>query len=356
MNSFARMLGVLAGAAVLVGAFLLLAFYLYDTPGPLAERHAVVIPHEGLEQVSELLAHEGVVANPLTLRLAALATRGKGPIHSAELSFPAHASLETVLAVLRSGRPVQHRLTIAEGLTAAQVATLFATAPSAVGDAPVPVEGSVLPQTYAYELGASRVSLMDRAHKAMDRALATAWAERSEASAPLQTPEQALTLASIVERETGRPDERPRVAMVFLNRLRRGMKLQSDPTVAYGASGGLGALDHGITRAELDRDDPYNTYRIAGLPPGPICMPGVASLTAVTQPWQGDELYFVADGLGGHLFAKTEAEHNKNVQRWRDFERQKAAEAAATNKPAEAGTGKPADPSLASRRTPQSQN
>ena len=348
MSSIGRLVGVLAAAAAIVGAFLVLAFHLYDTPGPLAERRAVVIPHEGLEQVSELLAHEGVIANPLTFRIAALVTRGEGPVHSAELSFPAHASLEMVLAVLRSGRPVQHRLTIAEGLTAAQVATLFATAQAAVGDVPVPVEGSVLPETYAYELGATRASLMDRAHKAMDKALAAAWAERSEASAPLQTPEQALVLASIVERETGRPDERPRVAMVFLNRLRRGMKLQSDPPVAYGASGGLGALDHGITRAELDRDDPYNTYRISGLPPGPICMPGLASLRAVTQPWQSDEVYFGADGTGGHVFARTEAEHNRNVQRWRDFEKQKAADAAAA--------GKPAEPSVAGRRASPNQD
>jgi UPF0755 protein len=329
-----RLLGVLLGTAVFVGAVSLLAYHLYYTPGPLLARQAVVIPHESLDQVSELLAHEGVVSNPLTLRLAGLATRNQGPIHSAELSFPAHASLSEVLAILRFGKPVQHRLTIAEGLTAAQVATLLAAAPAAAGDAPTPQEGSLLPETYAYELGATRASLLNRAQKAMEKALAAAWAERTPASSPLATPAEALVLASIVERETSRADERARIAMVFLNRLRRGMKLQSDPTVVYGASNGLGTLDHGITKAELDRDDPYNTYRIPGLPPGPICMPGLAALKAVTQPWSGDELYFVADGTGAHLFAKTEAEHLKNVARYREFERQRAA-AAAPQKPAQ---------------------
>lgn len=159
----------------------------------------------------------------------------------------------------------------------------------------------------------------------MDKALDQAWATRTPTAAMLTTPRDVLILASIVERETSRADERARIAGVFVNRLRRGMKLQSDPTVVYGASGGSGVLDHGITRAELDRDDPYNTYRIPGLPSGPISMPGLASLKAATQPWPGDELYFVADGQGGHLFAKTEAEHQRNVARWREVERQRAA-------------------------------
>ena len=183
-----------------------------------------------------------------------------------------------------------------------------------------------MPETYAYELGTTRASVMERATKAMDRALERAWATRTGDSAPLASPRDALTLASIVERETNRPEERARVAAVFLNRLRRGIKLQSDPTVVYGASGGIGVLDHGLTRAELDRDDPYNTYRISGLPPGPIAMPGLAALKAVTQPWPSEELFFVADGYGGHLFAKTEAEHSRNVARWRDIERQRAAQ------------------------------
>ena len=176
----------------------------------------------------------------------------------------------------------------------------------------VPPEGSLLPETYAFDRGTTRAALIERATKAMGRALDRAWADRSP-TLPLDSPHDALVLASIVERETAKPEERPRVAAVFLNRLRQGMKLQSDATVVYGASGGAGILDHGLTRSELDSDDPYNTYRIPGLPPGPIAMPGAASLRAVTQPMQSTELFFVADGTGGHVFARTQEEHLRNV-------------------------------------------
>lgn len=318
-----RIVGVLVATVLIVAGAGWLTLHLYDAPGPLHASKAIVVPRGSIEQIAELMRQEGVVGNPTALTLAALVTRSDGPLRSAELAFPAHSSLREVLAVLRFGKPVQHRLTIAEGVTAAQVAELLAAAPAMQGDPPVPEEGSLLPETYLYELNATRAAIAERAKKAMDRALAAAWDSRTLASAPLASPREALVLASIVERETSHADERPRVAAVFLNRLRRGMKLQSDPTVIYGASGGAGVLDHGLTRAELDRDDPYNTYRIAGLPPGPIGMPGLASLKAVTQPWPTDELYFVADGEGGHVFARTEAEHLRNVAHWRDVERQR---------------------------------
>ena len=173
----------------------------------------------------------------------------------------------------------------------------------------------MLPQSYGFELGATRKAILDRAGAAMEQALAKAWAER-QPDLPLATPEDALILASIVERETARPDERPHVAAVYLNRLRLGMKLQADPTVVYGTSGGAGTLDRPLTRADLDRDDPYNTYRIRGLPPGPIDSPGSASLRAVTQPAASSDLYFVADGTGRHVFARTLEEHQRNVARW----------------------------------------
>lgn len=320
-----RAVAVLLGALLLLGGASWLALHLYDLPGPLQDQRAVVVPRGGIDQIADALAQHGVIGNPTTLRLAALATRGQGPMHSAELSFPGHASLREVLLVLRFGKPVQHRLTITEGLTASQVAVMIDKVPAMEGSAGVPEEGSLLPETYSFELGFGRAALLDRAKRAMDRALQQAWASRKGDTSPLTGPRDALILASIVERETSRADERPRVATVFLNRLRRGMKLQSDPTVVYGASGGAGVLDHGITRSELERDDPYNTYRIVGLPPGPISMPGVASLKAVTQPWPGDDLFFVADGLGGHVFARTEQEHSRNVARWREIERQRAA-------------------------------
>jgi UPF0755 protein len=292
----------------------------FDAPGPLPAANSFVVPRGGLGEVADALAHDGVVARPVLFRLYAFVTLRDGPLHAGELAFPAGASPQQVLSILRTARPVQHRLTIPEGLTAAQVARLVDAADALTGDAPIPAEGSLLPQTYSYDRGTSREQIMDRARVAMDHALQAAWDARMPGLA-LANKAEALTLASIVERETAKPEERPLVAAVFLNRLAQGMKLQSDATVAYGASGGLGALDHGITRVELDRDEPYNTYRIAGLPPGPICMPGLAALRAATQPAASDMLFFVADGTGGHVFARTEDEHRRNVAHWRDIER-----------------------------------
>ena len=289
----------------------------WTAPGPLPAPTAIVVPHGGFAEVALALKQHGAIAHPLLFRLVALATAERGPLHAGELAFPAAASLADVLTVLRTARPVQHQLTIPEGLTAAQVAELVDAAPALTGNAPVPQEGSILPETYDYELGTSRERLIDRARTAMDRALDKVWAARAP-GLPLANKQEALILASMIERETAKPEERPMVAAVFLNRLRLGMRLQSDPTVIYAASGGLGALDHPITRSELDRADPYNTYRIPGLPPGPICMPGLASLRAATQPASSDALYFVADGSGGHAFAHSEDDHQRNVARWRD--------------------------------------
>ena len=304
---------LLSGATAAGGAWL--ALRAYDAPGPLADPRDIVVPRAATMPLARALADGGVIDNPLAFRAAALLTQRQGPLHAAELAFPAHASLRDVLAILRTARPVEHRLTIPEGLTAAQIAGLLAADDTLAGPDPIPAEGAALPQTYRFERGASRDAVLARAQSAMTRALDDAWSSRAP-DLPLATPAQALTLASIVERETARPEERPLVAAVFLNRLRRGMKLQADPTVAYGASGGLGALDHRLSRADLDHDDPYNTYRNAGLPPGPICSPGAASLAAATHPADSDALYFVADGHGGHAFARTLEEHDRNVARW----------------------------------------
>ncbi len=287
-----------------------------DAPGPLPEARAVVVPRGGAAEAAEALAKAAVVNRPLPFRLAAFLTQSEGALRAGEFAFPAHASLRTVLLVLRTAHPVQHRITIPEGLTSKQVAAVLDRAEALTGNTPVPAEGSVLPETYAYEYGASRDSVLDRARAALDRALSEAWAARAP-DLPLASAREALILASIVERETARPDERPHVAAVFLNRLRLGMKLQSDPTVIYGASGGTGSLDRPLGRADLDRDDPFNTYRIRGLPPAPICNPGLASLHAVMEPAPTDDLYFVADGSGGHVFSRTLEEHGRNVARWR---------------------------------------
>jgi UPF0755 protein len=245
-----------------------------------------------------------------------MASRNAGPLHAAELAFPAHASLAAVLTVLRTGRAVQHRITIPEGLTAAQVALLVDRTAALSGETPVLAEGAVLPDTYEFERGTSRAAVLDRASAAMARALAQIWAQRDEGLA-LASPQEMLTLASMVERETARPEERPLVAAVFLNRLRRGMKLQCDPTVAYAVSGGTGELERPLTRTDLDWPTPYNTYRLNGLPPGPISNPGLASLLAVAHPAHVEDLYFVADGAGGHVFSRTLDEHNRNAAHWR---------------------------------------
>jgi UPF0755 protein len=284
--------------------------------GPLQDARSIVVPRGSTAQLAAGLAEQGLIDRPLLFRAAVRVSRGDGLLRSAEFAFPAHASVNQVLAILRAGKPVEHRLTIAEGLTAQQIQAVLAAAPAMTGAVPPIEEGSVLPQTYDYEYGAERAAIVARARAAMARDLADAWANRA-GGLPLESPTQALILASIVERETARPAERPHVAAVYLNRLRQGMKLQADPTVAYAASGRSGVLDHGLTKAELARDDPFNTYRNIGLPPAPICAPGLESLRAVLHPLDSDDLYFVADGSGGHTFSRGLEAHEAAVTRWR---------------------------------------
>jgi UPF0755 protein len=257
-----------------------------------------------------------VIANQLAFRAAAWLTRGEGILRAAEFAFPARVSLRQVIAILRTAHPVEHHLTIAEGLTAQQIVSVVTHAEATTGEVRMIGEGSVLPQTYEYEYGADRAGLIDRATAAMDKELASAWADRA-AGLPLASAREALILASIVERETARPEERPHIAAVYLNRLRQGMKLQADPTVVYLASGGAGVLDRRLTRADLGRDDPFNTYRVAGLPPAPICSPGADSLHAVVHPASSEDLFFVADGSGGHVFSRSYEAHDAAVGRWR---------------------------------------
>lgn len=309
--------------AVLAGLGAWQAERLYRGPGPLAAPTRFVVPRGGTEAIAEALHGAGIIRDPRSFAAAVWLTRGQGVLRAGEFLFPAGASLAEVLKILRYARPVQRRLTIPEGLTARQIAGLFEQADGLTGDLPAIAEGAVLPETYAYQWGDQRAALLRRAEAAMQAALAEAWANRAP-DLPLSSPREVLILASIVEEETALAEERPRIAAVFLNRLRRGMPLQSDPTVAYAASGGAG-LDRALTRADLDRVDPFNTYRNRGLPPAPIAAPGREALRAVTRPAQTDELYFVANGSGGHAFARTLEEHNRNVARWRDIERQRGA-------------------------------
>ena len=316
---------VLATLIVLgVGGVLaaLLGVYFYNRPGPLVAPTAVIVPRGGLDGIATALAAAHVIDAGPVFQTAVILTRSAGLPRAGEFEFPAAASLRQVLAILRTGRPVQHRLTVAEGLTAIQVVALLIQAATLDGPAPELAEGSFLPQTYGFERGTTRATVANRGRAAMDRALDQAWQGRSR-DLPVTTSAELLTMASIVERETARPDERPHIAAAFYNRLRRGMKLQSDPTTIYAISR-TGLIDHPLTRAELDRDDPYNTYRAPGLPPGPICMPGVASLMAAAHPDDSADLYFVADGTGGHVFAATQEAHLRNVARWREIERGRA--------------------------------
>lgn len=285
-------------------------------PGPLADKRAFVVPTGTPAYLSEVFTSAGLIDRPLAFRAAVWWTAREGSLHAGEFALPAHASLRQLLTILRTAHPIQHRLTIPEGLTAAQIASLLDRADALSGDTTIPPEGAVLPQTYAFERGTPRAALLDRMTASMTKTLAETWAARDPAL-KLASPEELVTLASLVERETARPEERPHVAAVYLNRLRIGMRLQADPTIVYAASGGLGTLDHPITRVELDRPGPYNTYRNLGLPSGPIASPGLAALVAAAHPMASDDLFFVADGTGGHAFARTLDEHNKNVARWR---------------------------------------
>jgi UPF0755 protein len=313
---------LLTGALALVGLSGAASgsWYLWNDvlrrPGPLREARAIVVPHGGTAQLADALASDGVVDRPWLFGAATWLTRREGTLHAAEFAFPAHASIRQVLVILRTAHPVEHHLTIAEGLTARQIAGVVAHAEAMTGEVRTIEEGAVLPQTYEYEYGADRAAIVARAKAAMDKELTAAWADRAP-GLPLSSPRDALILASIVERETARPEERAHVAAVYLNRLRQGMKLQADPTVAYMASGGSGALDHRLTRAELGRDDPFNTYRSAGLPPAPICSPGLDSLRAVLRPSTSDDLFFVADGTGGHVFSRSYEAHDVAVAKWR---------------------------------------
>ena len=291
-----------------------------SAPGPLPEATDIVIPRGGLDAAGRALKSAGAIGSIRVFQFFAGATSWQGKLRAAELTFPAQASLAEVLLVLRSGHPVQHKMTLPEGLTAARIGLILARTVGLDGDIELPAEAGVLPETYLYERGTSVASLLQRGQAAMQHALARAWHTRA-ADIGVRSPQDLLIVASLVERETHLGAERPLVARVFYNRLARGMKLQSDPTVVYGQSGGFGELPDGLSRAELERPTPYNTYAFTGLPAGPICSPGVASIEAAAHPARSEALYFVADGSGGHVFSDSLDEHVRNVRRYRELPR-----------------------------------
>ncbi|MFO7482178.1 endolytic transglycosylase MltG [Oceanibaculum nanhaiense] len=312
------LLAMLAGGGLLVWGYAQ-----FTRPGPLQTETALVIPRgSGVEGIARRLEQAGILRYP-ELFMAAVKLKGvSGALKAGEYAFKPGISPREVMALLQSGETVVRRLTIAEGLTVRQIAVQLAAVEGLDGDpAPLPPEGALLPETYHFSYGDERAEILRRMQHAMRETLDRLWESRAP-NLPFDTREEALVLASIVERETAIPSERPRVAAVFVNRLRKGMRLQSDPTVIYGLSDGLGTLDRPLLRVDLQKDHPYNTYTRDGLPPAPICNPGRDSLRAVLNPISSDEYYFVADGSGGHAFARTLDEHNANVRRWRQFQRE----------------------------------
>jgi len=315
----------LTGLAVLVGFVVVLAIagWLYvhsrfDTPGPARQELAVVLPPGlGASDIADRLEDAGVIDDPLLFVSGLWIEDKQHALQAGEYVFEALITPRGVMEKLVAGKTVVHRLTIAEGMTSVEVVATLNAAPGLAGEIlRVPEEGSLLPETYHYALGDSRAVLIERMQRAMARLVDELWSARDPAVG-LDEAHEAVVLASVVERETALADEMPVIAGVFHNRLRQGMRLQADPTVIYALTGGKKPLGRALRRADLWVESPYNTYRNGGLPPGPIANPGRAALAAVLHPAKTSAFYFVADGSGGHAFAETLDEHNRNVARWR---------------------------------------
>ncbi len=322
-------LNFLMTCVVLLTIFMLGVAYLgkrtFEQAGPLETAQTVVID-EGMSvaQISSKLRSNGVIENDWIFRLWVTAHRSQGSLKAGEYLFQPGMSMYEVMDTIRSGKGILHKVSIPEGLTVTQIFKRLAENEILEGDLPeeMPPEGSLMPDTYPFQRGTTRQEVLARMKMAQAKFLESVWDRRID-GLPINTPEEMVVLASIVEKETGKADERPRVASVFINRLRLGMRLQSDPTIIYGIFGGEGKpKDRPIYQSDIDGETPYNTYVIDGLPPTPIANPGRAALEAVANPSRTDDLYFVANGTGGHAFAKTLEEHNQNVARWRAIEKQ----------------------------------
>lgn len=314
--------------AAIVSAYAAFEAYRFFAPGPLAEEKTlIVLPRAaGGAPIAPMLEEEGVIASAQAFRVAALLTRAHTRLKAGEYRFPAHVSAQEVLRMMQEGKTVARRFTMAEGLSVRQVGALLMAEPALFGALPENIEeGSLLPETYHFSYGDTRESIIRRMERGMQEVLEDAWKSRRP-GLPLRSREEALTLASIVEKETGIPEERGRVAAVFINRLRAGMKLQSDPTTAYAIEREDGPLSRALTLKDLARDLPHNTYVIPALPPTPICNPGREAIKATLNPPQTQEYYFVATGDGGHRFARTLEEHNRNVALYRKAQRAAGAD------------------------------
>ena len=325
LSYFRWVLFFIALFATVMGGSIYVGHVILTAQGPLEKTKNVVIPRgAGPTTMAKLLEEEGVIAHPRLFRVALMIDPSPKPIKAGEYEVPAHTSMQALVELLQSGKVVQRRLTIPEGMTTPEGLELVRKTEALTGDITLDVkEGDLLPETYFYSRDDTRDGLLLRMKEAMEKALDEAWRKRA-AGLPLANKREALILASMIEKETAVPAERTRVAAVFINRLRRRMKLESDPTTIYGLTEGKAPLGRDLTRADLQSNTPFNTYVIAALPRGPICNPGRASIVAATNPARDRSLYFVADGQGGHAFATTLLEHNRNVERWRQIQREKA--------------------------------
>lgn len=323
--SFLFVLGIAAAAGIVFDGY-----RTYTQAGPLAAPALFIIePGQGVSYIADRLSYAGIISDPLLFRIAARISGVDKALKAGEYRFENGVSMETVLGKLARGAVYERRFTVPEGYTSWQIVqTLNATEGLSGTIEDIPPEGSLLPETYHFTRGDQRSDKIKRMQQAMDELLSALWNNRAE-GLPLDTPEEAVILASIVEKETGMTGERDKIAGVFINRLNRGIALQSDPTVIYAMTGGKienegqGPIGRKLLKKDLEIDSPYNTYKYPGLPPGPIANPGRAAIRAVLSPEKHDYIYFVADGSGGHAFAKTLEGHNRNVARWRKIRKER---------------------------------
>lgn len=338
-------------AMLTIGGSGVVLYSQFERDGPLTETRTVVVPKgKGRIQIAEALEEQGVIANRWTfvaghLFQSLFGQKRNLDLKAGEYEVKQGASMRQVLETLTEGKSIQYKVAVPEGLTSQQIVERLKAESNLTGEiSSMPAEGTLMPDTYLISKGMGRQELIDRMQTEMKAFAAAAWEKRQQ-DLPLRTLEEAITFASIVEKETGKPDERERVSAVFHNRLKKGMRLQSDPTIIYGIVGGQGSLGRGITKPDIDTKTAYNTYQINGLPPGPICNPGRAAIAAALNPAATSDLYFVADGTGGHAFSETLKEHNSAVQKWREVERQAAAKTKSDQ--ATSASAAEADPDIA---------
>jgi UPF0755 protein len=347
------LLGIAGGVAFAVGKTR------FEAPGPLEREKAVNIPLRlGILDIADLLRREGVIdEHPMIFLGGVIALKARADLKSGEYVFGRHASVRDVVETMMEGKVVQHAITLPEGLTSEQIVRRLLDSEILAGNIKdIPREGSLLPESYRFGRATPREQVIQRMQRDQKRVLQEVWDRRST-DLPVRTPEQLVILASIIERETSKSDERTRVAAVFVNRLKQRKRLESDPTIIYGLVGGKGTLGHPITKSEKETPTPYNTYMIDGLPPGPIANPGRASLEAAANPARTKEMFFVADGTGGHVFSETYDQHLRNVAKLRGLERADRSSAAATSfqpeeAPAAARPILPAAPKAQPKRNP----